>query len=102
MKAVAEDFVPTLLRESSVYLLKSRAKQVSIDHPIPLLPMEHMSVMGWPLDVSGTGTDEGCAIGRVLRRLPPAVVKGLAGNGMHLSVLGAVIYYCMVCSARAK
>ena len=46
MKTVVKDRMPTLLRESDIFLLKSQSLQVDIDHPAPLRPLEHMVVMG--------------------------------------------------------
>lgn len=60
----------------------------------PATRMEYMMAHGFPIDGSWKETPS-VAFMRRLACLPPAQVKHMSGNGMHLAVIGSWIFYVL-------
>ena len=73
--------VPTLLRRSLLWSLSARR---------PLLPGEHLEVMGFNL----FGPNP-CRPAAALLALPEAQMKNVAGNGMHSAAVGCAILFLL-------
>lgn len=87
----------TLLRNSSVVLLRSDKLQVGDDHETKSLLMtanEHLCAMGWPLYDDDSGVVS-LLTEATLSQLDSEFKKHLAGNGMHIMVAGAVLCFCL-------
>ena len=99
-------FVPALLRRSSLYLFGQGRAAV---------PLEYLECQGWNvfgergvsslrrLDVSRTGAESAGQTRSLLacfEALPQMVLQELAGNGMHLHVITAVVMFSLACVAK--
>lgn len=94
------DEFPVLLRHSNLLVLQLRGAPLPEDDPLSVTAEEHLTIMGWP--------PPGCksawvkhAFQHLVPKLAEKQVKALAGNGMHLHVIGAVLFYIIsACSLK--
>eukprot|EP00969_Alexandrium_andersonii_P353078 15439068-Alexandrium_andersonii.AAC.1 len=83
--------VPALLRGSILWLHgKSRM----------MLPIEHLEVMGYNI-FGPTSSLTTCFHKEFLRSMDPTTLRKLAGNGMQLRQVGAVMMYIFGCTVPA-
>ena len=81
--------VPTLMRKSLLYVFGLRRVG---------LPLESLELQGW--NVFGSRASHG-SLTDCLRCLPSSQAMSLSGNGMHLHVLGSLMFFIFSCTRRA-
>jgi hypothetical protein len=95
---VGTDFsslVPSLLRRSHLFILRTSGEERE------MLPLEHWSAQGWPVPSvlpRGSAAAEKFPIDMgagALTALSPASLKSMAGNGMHMAVVGSVLLFTL-------
>ena len=85
------DVVPALLRASVLWSF--RLRRVA-------LPLEHLELQGWAMFDSSSGPQSCQCIG-AFRQLSDQKLRQLAGNGMHLAVIGSVLAFALDCTEVA-
>ena len=85
--------VPALLRRSHLFILRSSGEERE------MLPLEHWSAQGWPVPAvlpPGSAAASKFAIDmQALVSLSSASLKSMAGNGMHMGVVGSVLLFLL-------
>ena len=91
----ALDIVPALLRGSCLWLFPQRRIE---------LGLELMELQGYNIfdeSSSSASMDEHvCQFSTFLKTLPNAKLREMAGNAMHLRVMGTVLMFLMACTKR--
>ena len=87
--SMMEDIPTLMVSTSALYLLKCKDAQADTGKPPKqrlMIGDEALAVMGWPM-----WTPEACAISKV--QLSDKLKARLAGNGMHIGVVGVLVLW---------
>eukprot|EP00971_Amphidinium_carterae_P216085 4289178-Amphidinium_carterae.2 len=94
--------LPCLLTKSVMVLLKSHALGINVDGeegPLLMTAREHLAAMGWPMLGDAAGV---CLLDGALSGVSNDLMKHIAGNGMHITVAGAMLLYAFSCTASIE
>lgn len=93
IKAISYNIMPTLVRESCLWVLKSDKLNVKLSQPRLLAPSEMIASMGWHRQSS---------FSRLLPRLTDKQCRNMMGNGMNLRVVSALLLYALASTSFAE